>query len=57
LVINPDRADAATEISAAGTRFNETYTGYALSLCDAAAACGKMNFHRGPTKIWAAVFV
>ena len=38
-------------------RLNETYTGYALALCEAAAACPDLNLHRGRTEIWAAAIV
>ena len=38
-------------------RLNETYTGFALTLCDAAAACAELNLNRGRTEIWAAAMV
>ncbi len=38
-------------------RLNETYTGYALALCAAAAACPELNLQRGRIEIWAAAMV
>jgi hypothetical protein len=38
-------------------RLPDTYTGFAHSLCDAAAASDLLNIHRGRIEIWAAAIV
>ena len=38
-------------------RLHDTYTGFAYSLCDAAAASDLLNVHRGRIEIWAAAIV
>ena len=38
-------------------RLHDTYTGFALSLCDVIAASEQLNLHRGRIDIWAAAIV
>ena len=38
-------------------RLHDTYTGFAYSLCDAAAVSDLLNIHRGRIEIWAAAIV
>jgi hypothetical protein len=51
-------ADIHARITAFGdARLHDTYTRFALDLCDAAAASDFLPLHRGRTDIWAAAIV